>query len=104
MKEIFLDYYIVANGIKKYSDFLCRDYLFIYNCINQTIDVYDLPDLNIVTRTLKINYTFIDFHFSKELDHALILVKNQEKTEDDKRKKIFKILVLKASGDNNELF
>ena len=104
LKEIFLEYNIVTNGIKKYSDFMCRDYIFIYNFINQTIDVYDLADLNMVTRSLKINYFFIDFHFSKELDHALILVKNQEKTEDDKRQKIFKVLVLKAPGDNNKLF
>ena len=62
-----------------------------------------LIDLNIIGRSVKINETFIDFHFSKEMDHALILVKinNDNKSENVKDKteqRNYKILLLKSPG------
>ena len=105
IKEIELGYEIVPNGIKKYSDYFSKDYLFIYNKNKKTIDVYDLIDLdvNLITRSAEINYNFVDFHFSKEMDHALILVKIDEdkKSENIKEKnepRNYKILVLSSPG------
>ena len=98
-----MGYEIVPNGIKKYSDYFNKDYLFIYNQRGKTIDVYNLIDLNIIGRSVIINDTFIDFHFSKEMDHALILVKinNDNKSENVKDKteqRNYKILLLKSPG------
>ena len=103
IKELRLGYEIVPNGIKKYSDYFNKDYLFIYNQRGKTIDVYNLIDLNIIGRSVIINDTFIDFHFSKEMDHALILVKinNDNKSENVKDKteqRNYKILLLKSPG------
>ena len=105
IKEINLGYEIVPNGIKKYSDYFSKDYLFIYNKNDKTIDVYDLIDLNIniIARSSKINYTFVDFHFSKEMDHALIMVKinedkNKENIKDKNEERNYKILVLNSPG------
>ena len=98
--KIDLEYEIVPNGIKKYTDYFSKDYLFIYNQKEKTIDVYDLIDFKKILNTTKITDTFIDFHFSKEMDHALVLVKinNDNKTENVKDKteqRNNKILVLK---------
>ena len=105
IKEVKLGYEIVPNGIKKYSDYFSKDYICIYNKNDKTIDVYDLIDLNvnIIARSSKINYTFVDFHFSKEMDHALIMVKtNEDKNVDnpkDRNDQInHKILVLTSPG------
>ena len=105
IKEISLRYEIVPNGIKKYTDYFSKDYLFIYNSNDKTIDVYDLIDLNIniIAKSSKINYTFVDFNFSKEMDHALIMVKNiddkkNECTKDKNEQRNYKILILKSPG------
>ena len=103
IKEIKLAYEIVPNGIKKYSDYFNKDYVFIYNKNEKSIDVYDLVDLNFIARSSKINYTFIDFHFSNEMDHALIMVKindekNIENIKDKNEQRNIKILVLKSPG------
>ena len=103
INEIKLTYEIVPNGIKKYSDYFSEDFLFIYNSKEKVIDVYNIIDLNIITKSKKINYTFIDFHFSIEMDHALIMVKtNEEKKADNQRDKNdqinHKILVLTSPG------
>ena len=100
INKIDLEYEIVPNGIKKYTDYFSKDYLFIYNQKERTIDVYDLIDFKKILNTTKINDTFIDFHFSKEMDHALVLVKinNDNKSENVKDKteqRNNKILVLK---------
>ena len=85
-------YEIVENSIKKYTDFLFRDYLFVYNSINSTIDIYKLTDLELMISSPIINNQFIDFQFSKDLDTALILVKkNEDKSQ------TYKILLLKQS-------
>ena len=105
IKEIQLGYEIVPNGIKKYTDYFSKDYLFIYNKNEKTIDVYDLINLNIniIAKSSKINYTFVDFNFSKEMDHALIMVKinddkKNENTKDKNEQRNYKILVLKSPG------
>ena len=92
LKESVLGYEIVENSIKKYTDFLFRDYLFVYNSINSTIDIYKLTDLELMISSPVINNQFIDFQFSKDLDTALILVK---KSED--KSHTYKILLLKQS-------
>ena len=92
LKEAVLGYEIVDNGIKKYTDFLFRDYLFIYNRINSKIDIYKLSNLELMISSPIINNQFIDFQFSKDLDTALILVKkNEDKSQ------TYKILLLKQS-------
>ena len=92
LKEAVLGYEIVENGIKKYTDFLFRDYLFVYNSINSTIDIYKLTYLELIISTPIINNQFIDFQFSKDSDTALILVKkNEDKSQ------TYKILLLKQS-------
>ena len=102
IKEIKLGYEIVPNGIKKYSDYFSKDYLFIYNKNEKTIDVYDLIDLNvnIIAKSAKINYNFVDFHFSKEIDHALIMVKDKEKNneniKDKNEERNYKLLILSS--------
>ena len=102
IKEIPLGYDIVPNGIKKYSDYFSKDYLFIYNKNEKTIDIYDLVDLNvnIIAKSAKINYSFVDFHFSKEMDHALIMVKDEEKKneniKDKSEQRNYKLLILNS--------
>ena len=92
LKEVKLGYEIVENGIKKYTDFLFRDYLFIYNSTNSTINIYKLTDLELVASSPIINSQFIDFQFSKDLDTALILVKkNEDKSQ------AYKLLLLKQA-------
>ena len=103
IKEINLGFEIVPNGIKKYSDYFSEDFLFIYNSNKKIIEVYNIIDLSIITKSKEINYTFIDFHFSKEMDHALIMVKtNEDKNVDnpkDRNDQInHKILVLSSPG------
>jgi len=103
IKEKKLEYEIVPNGIKKYSDYFSEDFLFIYNSKESVIDVYNIIDLSVITKSKKINYTFVDFHFSKEMDHALIMVKtNMDKkaeNQKDKNDQInHKILVLASPG------
>ena len=101
IKEVKLGYEIVPNGIKKYNDYFGKDYLFIYNKNEKVIEVYDIVDMNIIGRSPKINHVFVDFDFSKEMDHALIIVKiNEEKESENKRdkneKRNYKILILKG--------
>ena len=103
------DIEIVPNGIKKYSDYFRKDYLFIYNNKEKTIDIYDIINLENVLKTCKFEYTFIDFCFSKEMENILILVKiDDEKlivnSNDKNNKKNYKILKLNTRGnkDKNE--
>ena len=95
LNEVVLGYEIVKNGIKKYTDFLFRDYLFIFNSITNTIDVHRLIDLNLIISSPVINYQFVDFQFNKDLDNALILVKGKQKNDD--KSPIYKMLVLKQA-------
>jgi len=102
---------VVPNGIKKYSDYFRKDYLFIYNKNLKQIDIYDIINLNVVLKSSKFEYTFVDFCFSKEMEHALIMVKieDEKKLENSKDKNNsklnYKILMLntpeKTEGKNN---
>ena len=94
LKDIVIDYEIVANGIKKYTDYAFKDHLFIYNSRKNVIDVHRLTDLNIIVSSPIINYNFIDFNFGFDLDHLVILASSKNKNE----KNPYKMLVLKGSG------
>ena len=95
IKELILGYDIVENGIKKYTDFLFRDYLFIYNIKNGTLDIHRLIDLDIVASSPLITGQFIDFQFTKGNCHAFILVK--VKQENEEKYPIYKMLLLKQA-------
>ena len=77
LNEYKLGYEIVNNGIIKYTDYSCRDFLFIYNPIKNTIDIHKLTDLTLIISSPKIEYKFIDFHFSIEYDSLYILVNDE---------------------------
>ena len=97
LNEFVLGYEIIENGIKKFTDHFFKDYLFIYNTINNTIDVHALVDLNLVISSPIINYQFIDFQFTKDSDYAVILVKDKQKNKDDKSQ-VHKMLLLKQTS------
>ena len=97
-----IDYEIVPNGIEKYIDYEMRDYLLIYNSKDKTIDIHRAIDFQFVSKSPVINYEFIGFVLYKDLDHALILVKNNKKeNEVNTQESKYKILVLKDK--TNEL-
>ena len=93
---------LVPNGIKKYSDYFRRDYLFIYNKITKTIDIYDIYNLQIISRSSKFGYSFVDFYFSKGMEWALIMVKIEDEEykngniKEQISKKNYKILMLNS--------
>jgi len=89
LKEHKLGYEIVNNGIIKYTDYSCRDFLFIYNPINYTIDIHKLIDFKLIISSPVINYQFIDFHFSAEFDSVYILTNDKSSGN--------KMLIIKAS-------
>ena len=97
LNEFVLGYEIIENGIKKFTDHFFKDYLFIYNTINNTIDVHALVDLNLVISSPIINYQFIDFRFTKDSDYAFILVKDKQKNKDEKSQ-VHKMLLLKQTS------
>ena len=98
---------IPPNGIKKYYDYFRNDYLFIYNKREKWIEIFDIINLDIILRSSKIEYTFIDFCFSKEMERALILVKiDNDKIDNTKDKNIkknynYKILMLNNPVSGN---
>ena len=97
---------LVPNGIKKYSDYFRKDFLFIYNKRERTIDIYDIINLEIILRTSKIGYTFVDFCFIKEMENILIMVKvdeddTKENIKDKKIKNNYKILMLNMQGSKD---
>jgi hypothetical protein len=94
LSEYYLGFEIVENGIKKYTDHFFKDYLFIYNTLNNTIDVRRLTDLDLVISSPVINHQFIDFQFTKDLDIAFILVKSKK---NDEKTQINKMLILKQT-------
>ena len=56
--------------------------MFIYNKNNKTIDIYDIYNLEVISRRSKFGYSFVDFYFSKGMELALIMVK----IEDEEKK------------------
>jgi hypothetical protein len=100
---------LVQNGIRKYSDYFQKDYLFIFNKKENTIDIYDTINLNLILRSSKFEYNFIDFCFCKEMENALIMVRTSEdeNKKEKNNKKNYKILMINNSnnsgkGDNKE--
>jgi WD40 repeat protein len=94
LKKHKLEYEIVNNGIVRYIDYQLKDYLMIYNSKDKTIDVYRGIDFEFITKSPVIDYTFIDFALSKNLDQLLILVENNE-NDGKKLNQKYKVLVLK---------
>ena len=96
---------LVQNGIRKYSDYFQKDYLFIFNKKENTIDIYDTINLNLILRSSKFEYNFIDFCFCKEMENALIMVRTSEEDKKEKNnKKNYKILMINTpgKGDNKD--
>ena len=100
IKEQEMNFDINPNSIKKFTDFQFVDYLLIYNPKSESLDIYNIIDLQkIKTRPIK-NYTFIDFTFSKDLNNIYILTKNKtnisfkEKEKDNNNLNEYKILLL----------
>ena len=98
---------VVPNGLIKYSDCFRKDYLFIYNKNSKIIEIYDIISLDIVLKSSKFENTFVDFYFSKQMEYALILVKNDDENmientnvnnKDKNVKKNYKVLLLNAPG------
>ena len=91
---------LVHNGIRKYSDYFQKDYLFIFNKKENTIDIYDTINLNMILRSSKFEYDFIDFCFYKEMENALIMVRTSEDENKKEKngKKGYKILKINNPG------
>ena len=100
------DFIIQPNTIKKFTDRHFIDYILLFNPKNESIDIYNIIDLQIVINWQIKNYTFIDFILTKEMDNIFILTKinlpkeEREKENEDEDKNIFEILVIKT---NNEI-
>ena len=108
IKEQTIDFDIIQNGIKLFTDRQFIDYLIIFNQKNESIEIYNIIDLKLIMNWPIKNYLFIDFTFSKELDSIFVLVnykkKIKEKDKDDDSN--YKILVLKNASNiklQNEL-
>ena len=106
IKEQEINFDINPNSIKKFTDLQFVDYLLIYNPKSESLDIYNIIDLQkIITWPIK-NYSFIDFTFSKELDIIYILTKTKtnisikEKEKDNNNLNEYKILLL----DNDKAF
>ena len=100
IKEEAIDFEIVPNGIKVFTDHQFIDYLLIYNKKNESIDIYNIIDLKKVMFYEIKNYIFIDFIFTKELDTLYVLVNDKisikEQVNDNEN--VYKILVLNSSN------
>ena len=77
LKKAGLDFSIKENTINIYTDYQFVDYLIIYNFKKNTFDLYDIIDFNLICRSPTLpKGNFIDYILSKEMDHILILCKN----------------------------
>ena len=100
IKEQKIDYEIRNEShIKKFTDNQFNDYLIILNQKNETINIYNIIDLQVVMTGLIKNYNLIDFILAKDFDNLFVLVKskkedNEEKIE-DKENNGYKILIMK---------
>ena len=101
-KEFYLGYEIVENGIKKYTDFFSRDYLFIYNIYKNAIDIHSLVDLDLIATSPFIDDQFVDFQFTKGQYYLFILVKVKQGEEE--KSPLYKMLLLKkAPHDSSKI-
>jgi hypothetical protein len=89
-------------SIKKFTDRHFIDYILLFNSKNESIEIYNIIDLEIVINWQIKNYTFIDFILTKEMNNIFILAKLnlpiEERENDDKN--IYEILIIKT---NNEI-
>ena len=99
-----LYFFIQPNTIKKFTDRHFIDYILLFNPKNESIDIYNIIDLEIVISWQIKNYTFIDFILTKEMDNIFILTKlnlpKEERERENDDKNIYQILVIKT---NNEI-
>ena len=102
IKEQMIDFELHPNQIIKFTDHQFIDYLLIYNSKNETLEVYNIIDLQMIMDWEIKNYTFIDFILTKELDNIFLLVKsnisNDEKENQNDENNKYKILLLKINN------
>ena len=95
------------NEIAKYIGYQLKDYLLIYNSKDKIIDVHRGIEFDHITKSPVIKYKFIDFVLCKALDHAMILVENEnfneKETEIDGKKVDSKYQILVLKDKKNEL-
>ena len=90
LKKQELDYSIKENYINIYTDYQFLDYLIIYNSHKKTFDVYTTVDFKLICSSPALpNGELVDYIFSKEMDHILILCKIE--------KYKYKLFILKDS-------
>ena len=90
---------ISPNGMKIFTDHQFIDYIIVFNNKKESIEIYNIIDLEIIMTWPIKNYIFIDFIFTKEMDSIYIFAKKKlsiEEIDDDEN--TFKILVLKSSN------
>ena len=110
LKKQMLDFTIQEKSIKIYTDYNFIDYLLVYNITNKSIDLYSMIDFQLFCSIKTENkdndnkdnnnnkednsdYNIVvDFILSDEMDHALILFR------DEKQRDNYKIYVLKNSN------
>ena len=98
LKKHSINYEIDENGIQQYIDYQNKEYLLIYNPNNRTIDIHRGIDFNLIARTPEINYKFLEFILSDDLEHGLVLVENEDfDKEVDKSR--YKLLVLRDNSN-----
>ena len=103
--EKIIDFDINTNEIKIFNDNQFIDYLLIYNKKNDSINIFNIIDLNIIMTFPIKNYSFIDFIFCKDLDSIYALANDKisyEEKEDDEKN--YKILVLKYVSTGKQQF
>ena len=85
LKKQKLNFSIKENYINIYTDYQFVDYLIIYNSRNKTFDMYSIIDFVLIVRSPSIpNAEFIDYVLSKEMDHLLILCKEEKNNNKNK--------------------
>jgi hypothetical protein len=106
LRKQMLDFTIRENFIKIYTHYNFVDYLFIYNTKNKSFDLYSMIDFNLISSIKTKNKDdnkdkkdnnakydiVVDFILSEEMDHALILFKNEKEEKGD-----YKIYILSDS-------
>ena len=100
IKEETIDFEIIPNGIKLFTDHQFIDYLLIYNQKKESIDIYNIIDIKKIMFYEIKNYIFIDFIFTKELDNLFVLVNDKISIEEqvNDNENVYKILVLRSTN------
>ena len=93
LKKHHINYTLRENMIKIYTDDQFVDYLLIYDNESKAFDLYSMIDFVLINRSPDLlDCDFVDYIFSDEIDHALILCKIKDSINK------YKILMLKDSG------